>query len=61
MAHFATKSVGGLVMDAIRLATSIMLKSICAGKSRTKFKWTSSQSAMDAIYAINDRGYNVKL
>lgn len=37
MAHFAPKSVGGLDMGAIRLATSIMLKSTCAGKSRTKF------------------------
>ena len=36
MAHFAPKSVGGLEMGAI-LATSIMLKSTCAGKSRTKF------------------------
>ena len=37
MAHFAPKSVGGLEMGAIRLATSIMLKGTCAGKSRTKF------------------------
>ena len=63
MAHFAPKSVGGLEMGAIQLATSIMLKSTCAGKSKTKFifiRWTSSQSATDAIYAANDRGYNVK-
>ena len=63
MAHFAPKSVGGLEMGAIRLATSIMLKSTCAGKSRTKFIFytmESSQSAMDAIYAANDRGYKVK-
>jgi hypothetical protein len=55
-------NIASTILLAIRLATSIMLKSTCAGRSRTKsiIRWTSSKRAVDAIYAANDRGYNVK-
>ena len=41
-------------MGAIRLAL------VRAGLNSFFIRWTSSQSAMDAIHAANDRGYNVK-
>jgi hypothetical protein len=31
-----------------------------AGLNQFFIRWTSSKSAVDAIYAANDRGYNVK-